>query len=298
MRKYILLCITACMMLSMGTLSAQSLYTASLSGDPSSRLISNEGCALKYAYPAGSTLQDIAANYSTKDDDSEVVVSSSKKYKKTKKKKKKGFNAPKTDSFWGVSAGYTSKVWKKEQAGVKSDVGLYGSDWLHGIQFGVRFNPLFKYGFGMSIGLQYEYYHNKSSLLTNDSEPENTFNYYQTLSKHVLRLPIHLEYRLNFSKSFQLFFYGGIVADYIISGEMDFVKEGELNSYLVDRNIYGTIIPSAKRYNASLLYGGGIRIYAVQFNVNSEMGLINLSPSEEYILKQNNPLTIALSIMF
>lgn len=236
------------------------------------------------------------SSYTPSDTDeyTEEIVSVSKK----RKKKKKEFNSPKTNDFWGVSAGYTSKVWKKESSEGKSNVGIYDSDWLHGIQFGLRFNPQFKYGFGMSVALLYEYYHNKSTLLTNNLEPENTFNYYQTLSEHVLRLPIHIEYRLNFSKAFQLFFFGGFVADYIISGEIDFVKEGFQDPYLEDNNIYGTFVPAGKRFNTSFLYGGGIRFYAVQFNVSTEMGLLDLSPNEEYSIKQDNPLTIALSIMF
>ena len=55
---------------------------------------------------------------------------------------------------------------------------------------------------------------------------------------------------------------------------------------------------SAKRYNASLSFGGGFRFSALQFNVGSQIGLIDVSPSTEYSLRQNNPLSVTLSIMF
>ena len=249
------------------------------------------------ARPNATSNESYAFAASHSNDNDEEIIYAGKNTKK--KKKKKSFNAPKTDDFWGVSAGYVSKVWSKESNGTKTNAGLYGGDWLHGIQFGLRFNPQFKYGFGMNIGLLYEYYHNKSALHT-DGIDENgaTFNYNQTLNEHVLRLPLYLEYRLNFSKAFQLFFYGGLSVDYVVSGTMEYTKEGNQEPYHKEKDIYGSIIPSAQRYNVSLIYGGGIRFNAVQFNVNSEMGLINLSPSEEYIIKQNNPLSISLSIMF
>ncbi len=214
-------------------------------------------------------------------------------------KKKKGFNAPKTNDYWGVVAGYASKVWSQQtQAANKHNVGVYDSGWLHGIQFGIRFNPMFKYGFGLDTGIYYEYYHNKSSIYEDGINKEGTFNYYKTLNEHVIRVPLHLEYRLNFSKNFQLFFYGGLAADYVISGNMSYTQQGYQSPYEVQKDIYGTIIPSAKRYNASLSFGGGFRFSALQFNVGSQMGLIDVSPSPDYELRQNNPLSVTLSVMF
>lgn len=215
------------------------------------------------------------------------------------KKKKKSFNEPKTNDFWGIAAGYTSKVWcKYTPSDEKYNVGVYNDGWLHGIQFGIRFNPQFKYGFGLDTGIFYEYYHNKSSLYDDGINEEGTFNYYKTLNEHVLRIPLHLEYRLNFSKSFQIFIFGGVSADYIIAGNMSYTQQGYQSPYEVKKDIYGTIIPSAKRYNASLSFGGGFRFSALQFNVGSQIGLIDVSPSTEYSLRQNNPLSVTLSIMF
>lgn len=212
--------------------------------------------------------------------------------------KKRSFNAPKTSDMWGISAGYVSKQWIKTlPTGEETKMGLYDNSWLHGIQLGIRFNPQFNYGFGLDMGLYYEYYHNRSIQLT-DIVDGKEFNYFRTFSEHVLRLPIHLEYRLNFSKGFQLFFFGGAAAEYTLSSSISYTEQGFKEPYLVDKNIYGTTIPSSKRYNASASFGGGFRFGIIQFNVGSELGLINVSSSPDYVIKQNKPLHIMLSVMF
>lgn len=216
----------------------------------------------------------------------------------TVRTEKKKFNHPQTDDYWGLAAGYVSKSWTRQNAsGEKTNIGVYDDGWLHGIQFGIRYNPQFNYGFGMDTGLYYEYYHNKSSQCI-EERPEGTFKYFKTLNEHVLRLPIHLEYRLNFTQEFQLFFFGGVAGEYVLSGNMSFTEQGYQAPYEVDKNIYGTIIPSAQRYNVAASFGGGFRFSALQFNIGSELGLLNVSPSADYILKQNKPLHVTLSIMF
>lgn len=213
-------------------------------------------------------------------------------------KKKRGFNAPKTNDMWGISAGYVSKQWNKAlPSGEELKMGLYNESWLHGIQVGIRLNPQFNYGFGFDMGLYYEYYHNRSSQLS-DIVNGKEFKYFKTYSEHALRLPIHLEYRLNFTEGFQLFFFGGASAEYSLAGSMSYTEQGYQEAYLVDKEIYGKVIPSAKRYNIAASFGGGFRFGVMQFNIGSELGLINLSPSPDYVIKQNKPLHIMLSVMF
>lgn len=234
-------------------------------------------------------LSTSSSSYSAMPDNSSVAAPS---------RKKGGFNSPKTNASWGISAGYVSKQWEKSLAtGEQTKMGLYNDSWLHGIQLGIRFNPLFKYGFGLDMGLFYEYYHNRSSQIT-EIVNGGELKYFKTFSEHALRLPIHLEYRLNFSKEFQIFFYGGAAAEYILSGSMSYTEQGYQEPYIVDKEIYGTTIPSAKRYNVSASFGGGFRFGILQFNVGTEMGLIDVSPSPDYVIKQHKPLHIMLSVMF
>lgn len=67
------------------------------------------------------------------------------------------------------------------------------SDEDKGHQFGVLYEHLFKYGFGIRSGFLIEAFPNFW-----ESDPQ------------VLYLPIHLEYRLNFAKIFSIFGYGGL----------------------------------------------------------------------------------------
>ena len=236
--------------------------------------------------------------YANDEYDDEIEFIPAKENKKKKKKKKKSFNSPKTKSCWGFAAGYTSKRWRKRIAsGEESLVYFADSKSLHGVQLGVRYNPLFKYGFGVDVSLFYEYYHYR---YTAPDAIVKDLLIYRTLNEHVLRLPVHLEYRLNFSKSFQLFIFGGIAIDYIVDGNMIISDQNTPNSDAnkVITDIYGSYIPSESRFNAAYTFGGGIRFGSIQFNVSSARGFYNGTPYQEYILMQDNPLNITMSVMF
>lgn len=129
------------------------------------------------------------------------------------------FNCPKTKDTWGMTVGYIQKTTNY----------YYGLNKIanDGIQVGVRAEPLFKYGFGLNTGLNLEGY------FSDDSG-----------EKYAANVPLHLEYRFNFSKMFNLFVYGG--AGFNLGS----------NSSLNAINVYTTSE-----------YGAGMRINHVQFNV-------------------------------
>lgn len=265
----------------------------------------SEWCNLSHTHTlidatAGESCELLSGNDNTDENITNNTPTKTKKKKKiiVKRKKKRPFNSPRTKSVWGVAAGYVSKLWLIEYPdGSKQEAGIYDETWLHGIQFGIRYNPLFKYGFGIDTGLYYEYYHNKSAQVLEEND-DGDYYYYQTLNYHILRLPIHLEYRLNFSRNFQVFIFGGIANEYAIAGNVQFLIQGFIEPIYVEKDIYGLIIPSTGRYNLSASFGGGIRLGALQFNVNSQIGLIDTDKSSDYFLRQNNPLGFTLSIMF
>lgn len=117
--------------------------------------------------------------------------------------------------------------------------------------------------------------------------------YEPTLQEHALYLPIHLEYRLNFSKNFQLFFYGGIGLDYGLSAKL---KTHNKNLNYEEDSAYED--SAWKKFNTSLEYGGGMRICRLQFNLTMSKGLINMSEDPVYKIKQNKNLMCSLSVMF
>lgn len=143
-------------------------------------------------------------------------------------KKTKCFNCPKTKDTWGLTAGYS-----------QLDYDSYYN--LEGVHLGLRIEPLFKYGFGLNTGLVLSAYLNDGASLNGSSQ----FGYYG------LNVPLHLEYRLNFSKKFNLFAYGG-----------------------VGFNVHTNSTFDDNVFPATLEYGGGFRVGHVQFNVgkSSYMG--------------------------
>jgi hypothetical protein len=148
-------------------------------------------------------------------------------------KSNKCFNCPNAKYPWGLSVGYVNKTLQYEDYG-----SFYGGyDNLEGVSAGVRFESLFKYGFGLNMGLFYEYY---STAFTE--------SYDYDYEEHVLNIPLHLEYRFNFSRYFNLFVYGGL--------GFDVVTNSSFNDY---------------SFYQSLDYGGGLRIDHVQFNIGQSV---------------------------
>ena len=207
------------------------------------------------------------------------------------------FNCPKgyTRPF-GVSVGYVSKRWEniwsdgsKEHSSVFDDTKL-----INGVQAGVRWEPQLKYGFGFDTGLYYEYYQD----MMDDGDGYGP--YFVRMSEHCLHFPAHVEYRLNFTEDFQVFFYGGVALDFVLYGKFDYFDEGYDEPFgTLDEEIYaGEVLPDVKRFNASWSFGGGVRFMAFQFNAGTRMGFYNMSSSPDYKVYQNNPFLISLSFMF
>jgi hypothetical protein len=141
----------------------------------------------------------------------------------SKKKTRSCFNCPKAKYPFGITFG----------AG-----GLYDEDIiLGGLQIGFRYEPLFKYGFGLNTGVFYENY----------SEIDE-----EEIIARIINVPLHLEYRLNFSKYFNIFFYGGTSLDWYITDPYETYYSGQTKPSLFNLDI-----------------GGGIRINHVQLNLTS-----------------------------
>lgn len=207
-------------------------------------------------------------------------------------KTQRGFNMPYPDEGrFGISVGYVQKQWAIKEDGVGETIKTgYWDDTkqLSGIQAGLRVEPLFKYGFGIDTGLYYEYYYSKSKPTSYDG-----IEFEPSISEHSLYLPVHLEYRFNFCKAFQLFFYGGIGLDYVLSAKIK--TNDEDLSYDKD-DAYENA--SLKKFNTSLEYGGGFRINGVQVNLTLTNGLLNIYKESDAEIKQSKNLMCNLSYMF
>ncbi len=221
-------------------------------------------------------------------------------YDKSGRRSSWEFNCPKGYvRTFGLSVGYVSKEWTYQNEDYKESWSIFDNKWLNGLQIGLRYEPLFKYGFGLDVGLYYEYYYDRSEELI-DTDEWGEYSYRISFSEHVLHIPIHAEYRLNFSESFQMFFYAGFDFDCGLYGKFAFTEVGADEPYgVMDEDIYSEdVLPDTQRCNFSFAFGGGLRFKALQLNAGTGMGLVNMSDSPEYKVKQNNPLKISLAVMF
>lgn len=209
------------------------------------------------------------------------------------------FNSPKSyTSPLGVSMGYVSKRWDyiwsdgtKEHASIFDDTKL-----INGLQAGIRWEPELNFGFGFDTGLYYEYYQDKSDMM---DDGDGYGPYYVRMSEHCLHFPAHLEYRLNFSQNFQVFFYGGVALDTVLYGKFDYFDEGSSEPFgIMDEDLYaGEVLPDIKRFNASWSFGGGVRVMSFQLNVGTRMGFRDMASSADYHVYQNCPFLVSLSLM-
>jgi len=188
------------------------------------------GCRVRSKYPGWFALEYDENHQQHARSSWFVVTAGSKKVRvnvrqdaNTKKyRRNRCFNCPKMKNTWGLTVGYIQ---------MEPDFGYK----IEGYQFGLKAEPLFKYGFGLNTGILFEMY-------PNVSEKEKDYN--PDFSRYNFNIPLHLEYRLNFSKWFNVFAYGGIGINAATNGSFgDF------------------------RFPATFEYGGGVRIGRIQFNV-------------------------------
>jgi hypothetical protein len=146
---------------------------------------------------------------------------------------------------------------------------------FNGTQIGFRFEPLYRYGFGFHTGIFYEYYDNENP---DDDDYDAIVN--------ILNLQLHLEYRLNFSKYFNLFMYSGASLDWNFH---DKVYDAEFT-----RMKHGTFTPYID-------FGLGIRINHIQVNLGTSVDYSDIADAYNFsnlILDRCRKATLSVSYMF
>ncbi len=210
------------------------------------------------------------------------------------------FNSPQQPKRpLGISAGYVSKQWLYKEPNKVDKQGFWNEySNVNGFEIGFRFEPLFNYGLGLNTGLFLDIYQSTTKERTAQDE-NGMFKYRAVFSEGALSLPLHLEYRLHFSKNMSLFVYSGASADMGLYAQVDEYEVGQDEAYFTQENIYGNkdFDFHVKRFNASFDYGLGIRIYGAQLNMGASKGLIDYSPSDNLKIKQNKNIMISLSWM-
>lgn len=138
---------------------------------------------------------------------------------------KKCFNCPKTRDILGLNLGYAQQK-----------IDNYSMDV---IQFGFKAEPLFKSGFGLNSGINILGY---SKNLLDARLFNRGFDHYS------VNIPLHLEYRLNFSKWFNLFVYGG-----------------------PGINAFTDALFDEFSFPLTMEYGTGLRINKIQFSIGKSL---------------------------
>jgi tetratricopeptide (TPR) repeat protein len=181
----------------------------------------------------------------------------------------KCFNCPKAKYPWGISLGYINKVLDNSGSNDYNEFYHASYDNLSGIQMGFHFEPLFKYGFGLNMGLYYEYY---STLFM------SFYDEYDEYDEHVITVPLHLEYRFNFSKYFNLFVYGGAGFD---------VTSSTFNSDDI-------------KWHTAMEYGVGLRINHIQLNVGQSVYIKEWNDFSDFsgMLNNNRYKNFSVSISY
>lgn len=229
-----------------------------------------------------------------------IVLSSGKQQVQIQVVQHAPFNSQGSTRPWiGLSVGYVGKQWLYKEANRVKKYGFWDdTKVLNGVQFGVRIEPLFKYGFGINTGLFFEYYYSNAGTQTATGDNGN-FDYKAVFSEASFYVPVHFEYRLHFSKQFSLFFYGGLSMDAGLDARVEEFEIGEDEPYFTETKMYGNkdFNFHAKRFNFSYDFGAGIRVYNAQLNLGVSKGLPNLSPYNDLVIRQNKNIMLSLSWM-
>ena len=189
-------------------------------------------------------------------------------------KVKKCFNCPKGNiSSWGMNFGYAETNYE------------YSNTYTQpGFQVGLRYEPLFKYGFGLNFGLNFEYYN-----YDYDEYSDNNYYSYE-IAESALNFNAGLEYRLNFSKWFNVYVYGGVSFDYSLS--LDAIYNGE--TY----NLYDNADDDPMRFFKYVDFGAGFRINHLQFNITRSILWDNFEYEYDFNNYFYNPRKLVLSISY
>lgn len=201
----------------------------------------------------------------------------------------------------GVSVGYVNKQWVASDASYKGVLPWQASGYdaegasLHGLQAGFHLQPCFSWGGGIYSGLFLELFYGSSSLSRlpgYEVEPDMFDNY----TEFNLYVPLHLYYRMPFSKDISLSLHGGVGMD---CGLYNRLICSDNDNKEPNENFYGDPgMPS--RFSFSAEVGVGFRLWDVQINAQYSKGLSKggeLKLGEQTFKTVQNKLTIGVSYL-
>lgn len=176
---------------------------------------------------------------------------------------------------YGIVIGYVSKQWRSEYTkGFTQSENFFGekNKRLHGIQVGLQAGHTFNYGLGIQSGIYFEAYFSSSDAVKERG--------YDRFNEEDLYIPLHLQYRIPFTRNYGISLYGGIAWQWAIDGKFrdygytDYDYNG--NSHYwgpQEYQRYGNGWP--KHSNWQVEAGFKLRLDMVQVSLGYSYGLTN-----------------------
>lgn len=165
----------------------------------------------------------------------------------------------------GISVGWVSKqvVGKAGSERLKCEPAyLRENRRLHGMQFMVHGQPCFSWGGGLYTGLAYEVYF----------AIDNSF-YYSNFVEHVLNIPVHIYYRLPFSRKIALALHTGIGMDIGILGK--YSSDSNSSGYSDSITDYYGDSGCPQRFNLTWDFAASMNFGLIGINFVYSRGLSN-----------------------
>lgn len=216
------------------------------------------------------------------------------------------YNGGHEDAYWGLVVGYVNKAYNSEYetsgGTFKQSENLFGekNKRLHGMQLGLQATPCFANGIGAHTGLFYEAYFSESPKVKDSG--------WDKFTEHDLYIPLHLMYRLPFTQTYSLSFYGGIGFQWAIYGEYRDWGYDRYNYYTGDSYYYGPTEYQKygdgwpRHVNWQAEAGFNLRFSSFQFGFSYSYGLTNhklFNNSYGYALKSHqDKLAFNIGIVF
>ena len=200
----------------------------------------------------------------------------------------------------GLSFAYVEKSWtqKNKETGISSTYGYWNEKPMSGLQVGIRWDPYFApsfFGLGLSTGIFYEFYYQKSDKFYNPSNREYT----NSFQEHLLSIPLHLIYRYDITKDLGVCVNAGVTFDCGLYALAKTTYKDYTALSSEEDDIYGNEdFGNLKRTNYSFEYGAGIQYKSVMFRISTSKGTSNQSEDDSYTLYQNKRINVGMVIMF
>ena len=174
--------------------------------------------------------------------------------------------------FSGFSLGYVQRsmqCYLDEQNVEQIDIAWgRGEQITKGARVGLHFQPCFQWGLGLYFGAFFEWYY--SPTPRNGEYPDALESYYTSYTEKAVSAPLHLYFRMPFSREFALSFHGGVDAEYLFGAKY---KDGD-GYYMTYTPNYGTSY-RYRHFNLGLGFGAGIQYEWALLGVNFSKGLTN-----------------------